>query len=61
MTKKSDLKKKKLFVLDTLSGDKLFNGGVMVKLERELHPELRLNFTNTKPDHHILNTAHHVS
>jgi hypothetical protein len=33
----------------------------MVRLERELHPELRLNFTNTKPDYHILNTAHHVS
>ncbi len=56
--------------LDTLSGDKLFDGGVsigsqhgrvMVKLEREFHPELRLNFTNNKPDHHILNIAHHIS
>jgi PhoH-like ATPase len=56
--------------LDALSGDKLFNGGVsigshhgrvMVKLEREFHPELRLNFTNNKSDHHILNIAHHIS
>ncbi|MBX2990456.1 MAG: PhoH family protein [Bacteroidetes bacterium] len=56
--------------LDELSQDKLFNGGVKigpklgkisVKLERELHPDLQLNFSPDKPDHHILNIAYHVA
>jgi PhoH-like ATPase len=56
--------------LDALSGDKLFNGGVpigtnrgkvMVKLEREIHPDLTFNFSNSKPDHHILNIAHYLA
>jgi PhoH-like ATPase len=56
--------------LDSLSGDKLFNGGVqvgpglgkiMIRLERELHPELELNFSFSKADHHILNIAHHLA
>jgi len=56
--------------LDVLSGDKLFNGGVplgrgrgkiMVRLERGFHPDLLLNFGNNKPDHHILNIAHHLA
>jgi PhoH-like ATPase len=56
--------------LDVLSGDKLFNGGVplgrgrgklMVRLEREFHQDLLLNFGNNKPDHHILNIAHHLA
>lgn len=56
--------------LDTLSGDRLFNGGVpigsrggkvTVKLEREIHPDLLLNFGNKTPDHHILNIAHYIA
>ncbi len=52
--------------LDTLSSDKIFNGGIAigpgkgkisVKLEKEFHPKLRSNFTADKPDHHILNIA----
>jgi len=56
--------------LDLLSGDKLFNGGVplgrgrgklMVRLERDFHPDLLRNFGNNKPDHHILNIAHYLA
>lgn len=56
--------------LDELSQDKLFNGGVKigaklgrisVKLEREFHPDLQMNFSPDKPDHHILNIAYHVA
>jgi PhoH-like ATPase len=56
--------------LDALSGDSIFNGGaalgrgrgkVMVRLEREMHPDLALNFSGGKPDHHILNIAHHLA
>lgn len=56
--------------LDNLSGDKLFNGGVplgkgkgcvRIQLEREFHDKLKLNFSPTKSDHHILNTAYHVA
>lgn len=59
-----------LRTLDSLSGDKLFNGGVRiapgsgrisVKLEREFHPDLLLNFASNKHDHRILNTAYHLS
>ncbi len=54
--------------LDVLSGDKLFDGGVkigpnqgriIVKLERNFHKDLALNFSIQKPDHHILNIAYH--
>ena len=59
-----------LRTLDSLSGDKVFNGGVqlgpglgkiIIKLERELHPDLAMNFTSNTTDHHILNIAHHLS
>ena len=56
--------------LDALSGDKLFDGGLklgsslgklMVKLEQEFHPDLILNFSPDKADHHILNIAYHYA
>lgn len=56
--------------LDTLSGDKLFNGGVKIgpklgnisiRLEQRFHPDLELNFNKNKPDHHILNIAYNLS
>ncbi len=56
--------------LDKLSGDKIFNGGVkiaenlgkvIIKLEQELHPDVAINFSGSKPDHLILNTAYWVS
>ncbi|MCX6138619.1 MAG: PhoH family protein [Ignavibacteriales bacterium] len=56
--------------LDTLSGDKLFNGGVQIgaglgkisiKMERSFHPDLAMNFGCEKPDHLILNLAYHVA
>ena len=56
--------------LDSLSGEKLFNGGVklgdgmgriMIRLEREFHERLRMNFNTTNPDHHILNIAFHIA
>jgi len=56
--------------LDTLSGDKLFNGGVTIGksmgkisivFDRELHPDLAFNFSNRVPDHLILNTAYQLS
>lgn len=59
-----------LRTLDSLSGDKLFNGGVRiapgsgrisVKLEQEFHPDLLLNFGSHKNDHRILNTAYLLS
>ena len=52
--------------LDDLSAHKLFNGGVKigpemgnisVKIEEELAPEIKKNFSAEKPDHHILNIA----
>jgi PhoH-like ATPase len=55
--------------LDVVSGDKLFNGGVRIeprrgkisiRLEREFHRDLLLNFSAEKPDHHILNTTYHL-
>jgi len=55
--------------LDLLSGDTLFTAGVQigaglgrisVKLEREFHADLKLNFSREKPDHHILNIAYQV-
>jgi len=56
--------------MDSLSGDKLFNGGVRIgkklgkisiKLEREMHEDLAYNFTSNKADHHILNIAYHLA
>lgn len=56
--------------LDSLIGDKIFNGGVCigpgkgrisVSLEREFHQKLKANFSADKPDHHILNTAYHTA
>ncbi|MBN1516228.1 PhoH family protein [Candidatus Sumerlaeota bacterium] len=53
-------------ILDSLSGDKLFNGGVRigpdkgrvaVKLERRMDEALSENFTPQKMDHRILNVA----
>ena len=56
--------------LDTLTGDRLFNGGVpigpgkgkiSVCLDRALHEILQPNFSPDKPDHHILNAAYHIA
>lgn len=56
--------------LDGLSGETMFDGGVkigrghgriMVKLEREFHPDLSLNFSPGNPDHRILNVAYHCA
>jgi PhoH-like ATPase len=56
--------------LDSLSGDKLFDGGIprgpglgkiSVRLEQEYHPDIARNFTGGKPDHHILNAAYCLS
>ena len=53
--------------IDALSGDRIFNGGIpiadntgkiIIKLEQEFHPDLKMNFTAQKIDHHILNTAY---
>ena len=55
--------------LDSLSGDLVFEKGVdigeghgkiLVKLEQEFHPDLKLNFSPQKPDHHILNVCYHL-
>lgn len=56
-----------LRALDTLSGERLFNGGVAVaeglgrvsvSIVRDFHPDLRLSFTEDNPDHRILNVAY---
>ncbi len=56
--------------LDTLSGEKLFNGGVRigeslglvtVKLERDFHADLALSFADDNPDHRILNVAYNLA
>jgi len=56
--------------LDSITGQKLFNGGVSlgpgkgnisISLEKEFHKHLRANFSMDKPDHHILNTAYHLA
>lgn len=57
--------------LDRLSTDKLFNGGmhigegkgrISIRLEKDVHPDLRSNFPNVdKEDHRILNIAYHIS
>ena len=55
--------------LDGLSGDKLLNGGVKIgpkqgrisiRLTGAFHADLKRNFSNDKPDHHILNTAYQI-
>jgi len=59
-----------LRILDSLSGDKLFNGGVKIgpklgkitiKLEQPLHEDLARNFSSDKSDHKILNVAYHLA
>jgi PhoH-like ATPase len=56
--------------LDSLTGDKLFNGGlpigqnrgkISIKLEKEIHPDLNLILAKGKPDHQILNIAYHAA
>ncbi|MBS1272205.1 MAG: PhoH-like protein [Candidatus Marinimicrobia bacterium] len=56
--------------LDALSGDHLFNGGVdigekngkiSISLEKQFHKDLQFNFSEHKPDHHILNTAYQLA
>ena len=57
--------------LDDLSTDKLFNGGmrisegkgtVAIRLEMEMHPDLRNIFLHgEREDHRILNTAYHIA
>ncbi len=56
--------------LDSLSGDHIFNGGIpigpgkgniSVRLETDLHPQLKNSFDVSKPDHHILNIAYQVA
>ena len=56
--------------LDVLSGKELFNGGVriapykgkvMIRLERELHKDLELNYAAPKPDHRILNLSYYLA
>ncbi|WP_028581327.1 PhoH family protein [Desulfogranum japonicum] len=58
-------------LLDSLSANKLFNGGVeigankgrvSIKLEFPLHPDLQNHFpAASKPDHQILNIGYHLS
>jgi len=56
--------------LDSLSEDKIFNGGVelgkdqgkvSIALERDFHADLARNFSPSKLDHHILNVAYHLA
>ncbi len=56
--------------LDSLSGDKLFNGGVpigpglgkiSIKLDRPFDESIADNFSTQKADHHILNIAYQVA
>jgi PhoH-like ATPase len=56
--------------LDSLSGDKLFNGGlplgagrgkISIKLDRAFDESIAANFSPKKPDHHILNIGYQVS
>lgn len=56
--------------LDSLSGDRLFDGGVpigegagriSVKLDRSFHPDLVHAFAAEKSDHRILNTAYRMA
>ena len=56
--------------LDSLSGNKLFNGGVAIgpglgkisiKLDRAFNENIAANFTTQKADHHILNIGYQVA
>lgn len=56
--------------LDSLSGDKLFNGGVpigpgrgriSIKLDRAFDESIAANFSAKKADHHILNIGYQVA
>jgi PhoH-like ATPase len=56
--------------LDLLCGEHLFNGGVpigpglgkiTVKLDRKFHEDLVLSFSESRPDHHVLNIAYHTA
>ena len=56
--------------LDSISGNKLFNGGVKlgekkgkisIKLEQDFHPYVALNFPGQKHDHKILNVVYLLS
>jgi PhoH-like ATPase len=56
--------------LDSLCGEHLFNGGVpigpglgkiTVKLDSMFHEDLKLSFSESRPDHHVLNTAYHIA
>jgi PhoH-like ATPase len=56
--------------LDTLTGDRIFNGGIpigpgkgniTVCLDRAFHDKLKDNFSPSKPDHHILNATYHMA
>ncbi len=56
--------------LDDLSGDELFEEGVrigpghgrfMIKLDCDMHPDLKMNFSDPKPDNRILNIAYHLA
>ena len=56
--------------LDLLCGEHLFNGGVpigsglgkiTVKLDRKFHEDLVLSFSESRPDHHVLNIAYHLA
>jgi PhoH-like ATPase len=56
--------------LDSISGDLMFetgigigegHGKIMIKLEREFHPDLKLNFSTQKADHHVLNICYHLN
>ena len=56
--------------LDLLCGENLFNGGVpigpglgkiTVKLDRKFHEDLVLSFSESRPDHHVLNIAYNIA
>jgi PhoH-like ATPase len=56
--------------LDLLCGEHLFNGGVpigpglgkiTVKLDRKFHEDIVLSFSESRPDHHVLNIAYHLA
>lgn len=53
--------------MDRLSGDQIFNGGIdlgngrgklSIRFDQEFHEDLRFNFSSTKADDRILNTAY---
>lgn len=56
--------------VDAMSGDHIFNGGInigkglgkiTVRLEQNFHKDLQSSFSQSKPDHQILNTAYCLS